>query len=143
METSRRSNRQIATTLEYYSALRLLMGAYAYCGTHVVQASGEALLREAPRHVQYFTLQRTLQYADEVMQFTIKISIPEAEKLAWMRRRDEQIRTEMAALMNDGRPGDEALQEAGSKYAHLWVMRDWSSAVPVGDQQQQRGQVRP
>ena len=55
LETSRRATRQIKTCLEYYSSLRLLMGTYAYCGSHMVPASGEALLREAPRFVQFFT----------------------------------------------------------------------------------------
>ena len=118
------------------------MGTYAYVGSHMAQSTGENMLRtEAPRFVPFFTFENTLRYCDQVMHHVIKINIPEGDKLNWLRRRDEQVRTDMCAFLNDGLPGDEALQQAMAKHNHLWIMRDHLVAAnPPG---QARGQVRP
>ena len=138
------SRKAVSTLLEYLTALRLIMMTYSYCGSHVVNASGEQLLKaEAPRRVAFFSLERVLQYVDDVTAAVISINIPENEKLAWVRRRDEQVRTEMVAMMNDNHNGDEALQTSWAKFAHLWVMRDWTAAAPVSEPREPRGQIRP
>ena len=131
LETTRRANRVVSTPLEYIAALRLIVGCYAYCGSHMVQSSGEALLQGGSRNVRYFSWQALLKYCDEVMIYAVGAPVhSEAERLSWTRRRDEMIRTEMAALMNEGISGDESLGTAMSKFHHMWVMQDRSVAAP-------------
>ena len=61
-----------------------------------------------------------LRYCDEVMMYAGNFPVAsEVERLSWMRRRDETIHTEMAALMNDGMAGDETLATAASKHHHM------------------------
>ena len=136
LETTRRSNRTVTSCLEYVAALRLIMGAYAFCGSHMVQSTGEALLQDAARKVRFFTWGAMLRYCDEVMMYAVGAPVgSEVERLNWIRRRDETIRTEMAALMNEGTPGDEALATSCSKFHHMWIMRDQLTVAPPAAQQ--------
>ena len=117
------------------------MDTYAYCGTHQVPSS-----QEQTKMITFFPWQSALSYCDEVMMATIAISLPsEYEKLHWLRRRDEQVRSEMAALINDGTPGVEALKIAWAKYAHMWIMKDTLAVASQADSSSSevpRGQVR-
>ena len=136
LEHTRRSHRIVGSCLEYVAALRLIMGTYAFCGSHMVQSTGEALLRDAARQVRFFTWAAMLRYCDEVMLYAVGAPVnSETERLSWIRRRDEMIRTEMAALMNEGIPGDEALATSCSKFHHMWIMRDQMTVAPPVVQQ--------
>ena len=147
-EVAKKTNRHIANVVEYLAALQILMRTYAYCGSHQVPSSGAALLVQGtPKTVTYFSYGAALQYVDEVTAAVMAIGLPnEHDRLIWLRRRDEQIRTEMVANMNEGTPGDEALATAWSKFKHVWIMRDSASAVPQTDAlavwEPPRGQVR-
>ena len=136
LEHTRRSHRVVGSALEYVAALRLIMGTYAFCGSHMVQSTGEALLRDAPKQVRFFSWAAMLKYCDEVMMYAIGAPVnSELERVNWVRRRDEMIRTEMSALLNEGIPGDEALATACSKFHHMWIMRDQSAVAPPVPQQ--------
>ena len=59
-----------------------------------------------------------------------KIS-PDSALVAWLRRRDEMIRADMATRINDLtalKTGAEALQEAMEENKHMWNMKDDSVA---------------
>ena len=105
-EHTKPQTRHVSTLLEYFAALRLIMGTYAYCGSHVVVS------RKTGNKVKFFTWGATLGYADTALHKVLEIAIPEHAKLAWIRKRDERTRGEMAHLINDGASGDEALAEA-------------------------------
>ena len=70
------------TLLEYFAALRLIMGTYAYCGGHTVTS------KRSGNRVTFFTWGATLGYADTALHKTLEIAIPEHAKLAWIRKRD-------------------------------------------------------
>ena len=111
--------KSVRTLLEYFSALRLLMGTYAYCGTDMVDST------ECPgTKVQYFPWEVALGYADDSMHKCIENNVPEHEKLRWIRLRDERTRAHMSHLINQGTPGGEALRAAWKGLAHLWDMED-------------------
>ena len=116
--------RTVSTLLEYFSCLRLMMGAYAYCGTHKVESK---LVPGA--QVVFFPWETALGYADNSMHKVLEISIPEPHKLRWIRVRDEKTRATMAHLINEGYPGGEAIDTAMSKHAHHWDMEDKTVAA--------------
>ena len=124
-EVAKKKIRRINSTLEYFTALRILMRTYAFCGSHVVEASGAAMLDGAARKVVFFTYGAAINYIDELTTTLLAMGLQsEPERLAWVRYRDEAIRTEWVNLMNDGTPGDEALTTAVSKHRHLYNMKD-------------------
>ena len=147
-EVTKKANRTVSTVLEYFTALRILMRTYSFCGSHTVDATGEALLGGAARKVVFFSYGAAITYIDELttsllaMQFSM-----ESEKLTWVRYRDETIRTEWVNLVNEGIPGDEALATAVSKHKHLFNMRDSSRASGFSEAivpyTEPRGQRRP
>ena len=115
--------RHVHTLLEYFAALRLIMGTYAYSGSHIVTS------KKTGNKVTFFSWGATLGYADTALHKVLEIAIPEHAKLAWIRKRDERTRGEMAHLINDGATGDEALAEAMEKHRYLWDMEDKSEAA--------------
>ena len=137
LETTRKSTRRIADCLEYLTALRILMQTYAYCGSHKVTAS-----EDSNKQVIFFPLETAIGYVDEVTAATLSMhTLTELERLIWLRRRDEQVRGEMVALVNDGFSGGEALTTSWKKLAHIWVIRDGASSSD-GQDGGRRGQVR-
>ena len=124
IETQKPYKRRVETVLEYYSALRTITGLYAYCGTHEV----DSRVKEGTK-VRFFDWGVVLGYADDCMTRVIRINIPEADKLRWLRTRDEATRTEMVELINDGWPGGEALVTADARNAHFWKMKDGTAAA--------------
>ena len=122
-EHTKPQTRHVSTLLEYFAALRLIMGTYAYCGSHVVVS------KKTGNKVKFFTWGATLGYADTALHKVLEIAIPEHAKLSWIRKRDERTRGEMAHLINDGASGDEALAEAMEKHRYFWDMEDKSQAA--------------
>ena len=118
-ERERPQTRNVSTLLEYFAALRLLMGTYAYCGTHVVESKAEKGTR-----VLFFPWEVALGYADNALHKTLEVNLPEQAKLKWIRARDERTRAEMAHLINEGHPGGEALLAAWKTNARFWDMED-------------------
>ena len=125
IETAAVYKRKVNTPLEYYAALRTIMGLYAYCGTFEVQSKSSPGSK-----VLFFSWQDAITYVDESMHNVLTIAIPEEAKLHWWRTRDETVRTEMAALVNDQWPAGEALKEAVKANAHHWEMADAVVAAP-------------
>ena len=128
LETTTPPTRQVTTLLQYFSALRLLMGNYAYCGSY--QAPSKS---DTNKSVTFFPWEDALGYCDDTLQATIRIDIPEASKLAWLRARDESTRSEMVSLINEGWPGGEALHKARKIHAHYWRMEDKVSSSVQDD----------
>ena len=124
-ETAKPQKRVIRTPLEYAAALRLLMGTYAFCGTHMVESKAKP-----GNWVQMMPWGDALAYADEVTEKVIKVDLPESAKLSWMRARDEQTRADMATLINEEWPAVEALEKAREQQAHYWRMEDRTVATP-------------
>ena len=123
-EREKPQTRTVSTLLEYFSCLRLIMGTYAYCGTHQVES------KVAPgTRVVFFPWENALGYADDSMNKVLEISIPEADKLRWIRKRDEKTRATMAHLINEGYPGGEAIEAAVAQHAHYWDMEDRTVAA--------------
>ena len=80
-------------------------------------------------------------YVDEVTFATLAMhTLTEFDRRVWLLKRDEQVRSEMIALVNDGFSGGEALTKAWQKLAHIWVIRDGAAASSNEDSR--RGQVR-
>ena len=128
-ETQRKSSRQISSCLDYVTALRVIMNTYAYCGTHRVAAADDA-----GKQIVFFPFEAALGYVDEVTVALQQINLKsEPERLAWLRKRDEAVRSEMVALINDGFSGGEAIGKAWSKLAHMWIMRDHTSIAASTD----------
>ena len=127
LETKKPITRRISTTLEYFSALRLLTGVYSYCGTHEVPS------KVTKGMVIFFPWEIGLSYADDCMHNTIKIDMPETDKLQWLRSRDEATRGEMVGLISEGWPAGEALTKAFEMMAHYWRMEDGARAAPQKD----------
>ena len=81
-EHTRPIARDVNTLLGYVSALRLICGTYAYCGSHVVDS------KVSPgTPVIFFDYGTVLAYADDAMHKTLEIAIPEGAKLRWLRAR--------------------------------------------------------
>ena len=111
--------------MDYLCSLRVIMNTYAYCDTHQV-----ASCDDAAKQVTYFPFEAAHGYVDEVTVALQSIGLrSEQERLTWLRKRDETVRSEMVALLNDGFSGGEALTRAWSKHAHLWIMRDHTVAA--------------
>ena len=72
----------------------------------------------------------------------IKVDLPEAAKLSWMRARDEQTRADMITLINEEWPACEALEKAKDQQAHYWRMEDRTVAAPPPPELRQED-VRP
>lgn len=146
LESVRKTTRNIQDCLGYLTALRILMHSYAYCGSHKVASSADV-----DKQVVFFPLELAIGYVDEVTNATLAMhTLTEWERLGWLRRRDEQVRGEMVALINDSFTGGDALQKAWHKLAHIWIIRDGaaSSVDQEDDRRRQdddrrRGQVRP
>ena len=117
--------RDVHTLLGYISALRLIMGSYAYCGTHLTKSK-----IHPQTDVMFFDFGTCLGYADDCMHRTLEIRLPEPQKLQWLRTRDERTRKIMAQLINEDWPGSEALADAMRQTAHLWEMEDRTVAAP-------------
>ena len=119
-ETHRKLSRHVGSLLDYLTALRIIMYTYAYCGTHLVSSQ-----EDASKKIVFFPLEQAMGYVDEatVALGQIRLST-DAERMAWLRKRDETTRSEMVSLLNDGLSGGEAIKQAWTKMAHLWVMRD-------------------
>ena len=132
-EVAKKTTRTVRSVFDYLTSLTILMRTYAYCGTHQVPATGATLLRDSgsARLVTFFSYSAALTYVDELTAAVQSIEIADHEKLAWLRRRDETVRSEMASLINEGTPGDEALQSAFSKYKHMFIMRDTAAAASM------------
>ena len=138
LQSASKQSRRITDCLEYLTALRILMQTYAYVGSHKVASSADV-----SKQVPFFPLDVAIGYVDEVTQATLAmVTLTERERLEWLRRRDEQVRSETVALINDGFSGGEALKTSWSKLAHIWVIRDGAAAADSSDGGQQRGQVR-
>ena len=142
-ETAKKTMRPIHTTLEYVTALKIIMNTYAYCGSHKVASSSDP-----QKQVVYFPYEVALSYTDEVTVAILQIRLSsESEKLHWVRIRDEAVRSEMVALMNDGWTGGEALDKSWTKFAHMWIMKDGlgvassSQISEPAEQSYPRGQV--
>ena len=114
MEYSRPTKRVVDTTLGYIAAMRLLTGMYCYCGTHRVSSR-----KISGVEVIFFPYGTGINYCDRIMHKVLTIDMPEREKLAWLRKRDEATRGEMVQLVNDGWPAGEALEEAMVEGKHL------------------------
>ena len=123
-EHERPQTRGANTLLEYFACLRLLLGAYAYCGSHEVESTSHPGTK-----VIFFPWETAIAYVDDAMHKTLEIAIPEFQKLRWIRVRDEKTRATMASLINEGAPGGEAIQMAVVKHAHLWDMEDKTTAA--------------
>ena len=139
-QTAHKTSRQIHNSLEYVTALRVVMNTYAYCGSHKVTAKDDE-----SKTIVFFPWEVALGYVDEVTMAILAMTLhTEADKVVWVRRRDEQVRSEMVALINDGFSGGEALKTAWTKFAHMWIMRDTAGVATssADDHQDQRGQVR-
>ena len=128
MEYSKPTKRIVDTPLAYVSATRLLTGTYAYCGTHKVRSK-----KTPGQEVTFFPYGTGINYCDQIMHKVLSVDMPEREKLAWLRKRDEATRGEMVQLVNDGWPAGEALEEAMAEGKHLWLMRDEMVAAPERD----------
>ena len=124
-ETAKPQKRVVRTCLEYVAALRLLMGNYAFCGTYMVESKVKP-----GTVVQMMPWGHALAYCDEVTEKVIKVDLPDAAKLSWMRARDEQTRADMTTLINEEWPACEALDKAREQQAHYWRMEDRSVAAP-------------
>ena len=132
-ETQKKTCRTISNPFDYMTALRVIMNTYAYCGTHKVASS-----EDANKQVTYFPFEQAIGYVDEITVALTQIRLSsEAEKLMWLRKRDEAVRSEMVALINDGWTGGEALSRAWSKLAHMMIMRDGLNVSASADQQEQ------
>ena len=79
--------RRVSTVLEYFAALRLLMGTYAYCGTDLVPSQAKP-----GTMVEYFPWEVAHGYADDALHKCLEVAIPEHAKLRWLRLRDERAR---------------------------------------------------
>ena len=128
MEYHKPMKRVVDTTLAYLSALRLLTGTYSYCGTHLHPSK-----KDPSREVVFFPFGDGINYCDRIMAKVLCIDMPEREKLAWLRKRDEATRGEMVQLVNDGWPAGEALEEAMTEVKQLWLMKDGTVAAPERD----------
>ena len=118
-ERERPQKRKIETILHYFSALRLLMGTYAYCGTDRVPS-----VAFPGTTVEFFPWEVSHGYADDCMHKCLEMNMPEHARMRWLRLRDERTRAQMAHLINQGVPGGEALTQAWRELAHLWDMKD-------------------
>ena len=128
-EVQKKKNRRINCTLDYFTALQILMRTYAFCGSHVVEASGAVLLEGSARKIVFFSYGAAVNYIDELTTALLAMGLQsELERLSWLRHRDEAIRTEWVNLINDGIAGDEALATAVSKHRHLFNMKDTLAA---------------
>ena len=114
--------RVVEGSLEYISALRVVMGCYSYVGSFTVSREGKNLV--------FFPWQDALAYADSCMSQALIMGRKlksEGALVAWLRRRDELIRADMAARINDlseELTGAEALAKAMEEHKHLWNMKD-------------------
>ena len=113
----------ITNVLDYLASLRLIMCVYAYCGSH-------PFTTKAGIDVIFFPWGKAPEYVDEAMMHTIRINLSDDYKLHWLRRRDEQLRGEMCALINDGYSGGEAITQAYEKYKTVWTMLDAFTCGP-------------
>ena len=111
--------RKVYTVLEYFAALRLIMGTYAYCGTDLVPSQASP-----GSNVEFFSWEVAHGYADNVLHKCLEINVPEHARLRWLRLRDERTRAQMGHLINQGMPGGEALTQSWKDHAHLWDMED-------------------
>ena len=129
VEREKPQTRSITTLLAYFAALRLILGTYAYCGTHWVES-----FEEKGKMVEFFPWEVALGYVDDCMHKVLEVMMPDVAKLAWLRMRDERTRAQMAHLINEGMPGGEALRAAWKSHAHLWDMQDHTiAAEALGD----------
>ena len=126
MQTQPNRKRKVTCTLEYFAALRLLMGLYAYLGGYIVEYKREGA--KAAEMMTFWVWGACLAYHDEVMMHTLAIrkllNFDEDAILAWVRKRDEIIRMHMAYLVNQGVPGDIALNAAMVKFNFVWPSTD-------------------
>ena len=131
--------RMIVSILDYFSALRLLMGTYAYCGTDMVPS------QVTPgTMVEFFPWEVAHGYADDCMHKCLEMNLAEHARLKWLRLRDERTRAQMAHLINQGVPGGEALTQAWKEHAHLWDMEDKTViAVTQGEAAGSAGYAQP
>ena len=125
MQTQPSRKRKVTCTLEYFAALRLLMGLYAYLGNYVVEYKTETGKVEK---LTFWTWEKCLAYHDDVMMHTLAIrgllGHNEDAILNWVRKRDEIIRMHMAYWVNKGMPGDMALTTAMTKFSFAWSSTD-------------------
>ena len=77
----------------------------------------------------FFSWECGLAFADEVMHMAIQLGLPDAQRLSWLRARDEQARADVARYVCDGWPGGEALQKAREDQSHYWRMGDAVAAM--------------
>ena len=75
-ETVRPATRDVNTPLGYIASLRLIMGTYAYCGSHQVTSK-----KDPTKEVVFFPWEVALGYADEAMEKVLEIPIFEDRKL--------------------------------------------------------------
>ena len=139
LESARNLKRKVTDCLEYLTALRILMQTYAYVGSHMVPSA-----TDPDRQIVFFPLEVAVAYVDETTMCTVAMrTLTERDRLDWLRKRDEQVRGEMVALINEGCSGGEALTRASQKLAHIWLIRDGATAVSSGEGSERRGQTRP
>ena len=62
--------------------------------------------------------------------------------MEWLRKRDEKVRSEMAALINEGFTGGEALSKAWHKLAHIWIIRDGARTADSWEDSQPQDKKR-
>ena len=139
--------RHVDCLLEYFAALRLLMGLYAYVGANEITVevrtpSGAVEQRRQP----WMGWKACLASHDTLMANTLQMRnwmkadkqtkhepehIREAKLLHWLRRRDELIRNFMTNQINKGWSGDEALKAAQDEYRWMWNMADGAQATAL------------
>ena len=97
------------------------MNAFAQCGVWEKEYKGET-------HV-FFAYQDSVWYMDKVLNHALTVKLPYADKIHFLRARDEETRTDMAASVNGGMPGGLALRRAYTELKEQWRMADATTGV--------------
>ena len=117
------ANVTLSTVVEYYIGLQVLMHAWTFCGTHLVESK-----LKPGTHVTYFEYGRGFSYYSFCLRRTMEYA-PPGNELEWLRSKDELTRGSVVVLTREGWPAGEALVEALKEHTMEW--KSTSQSAPA------------
>ena len=117
-------NVTMGSVFEYYIGLTVLMNAWAFAGSYLVDSRDSTQTTydgngQVPARVVYFDMGRGMQYASFALRRTLEYAAPGSE-LAWLESKDLITRGLVVTLTREGHPAGEALAAALKETALEW-----------------------
>ena len=128
------TDRALTSVVEYYFGLRILINAFVWAGNFLADSK-----TKAGEKVIFSPMAVNMTYCDECLRKATELHCDSGLQLSWLEERDLLTRGKMVALMKQGFPQGEALEQALLDTAVQWSVVPTAHTkrpFPTNDQHQ-------